>query len=315
MRKIYVIGGANVDILARSYAPIIPADSNPGHVSYTFGGVAHNIACNLAKLGCQVEFITAISEDNFGKQVRQHCHDVGMKLTHCQFFHEYSTSLYLAIVQPDGDMNVAIADMEILSHLDVEKVSRVLSEADEDDFVVIDTNLTTNQIHTLVQSCSCRIFADPISTTKAVKVLPFLDKLYFLKPNQLEAEKLSNLPCSSIDGYVNNLCFFLDKGVKNIVISLGKDGVIASNGNEAYHVANIPMDIVNTTGAGDSFMAGFIYGQHKNRTFLDSLFNAMAASYVTLMSNETVNPLMSEKLLKTFHDDMLKNAKVTVLAI
>jgi hypothetical protein len=41
----------------------------------------------------------------------------------------------------------------------------------------------------------------------------------------------------------------------------------------------------------------------------------MAASYVTLMSNETVNPLMSEKLLKTFHDDMLKNAKVTVLAI
>ena len=315
MRKIYVVGGANVDILARSYAPIIPADSNPGHVSYSFGGVAHNIACNLAKLGCNVEFITAISEDNFGKQVQQHCIDSGIGITHCQHFKKYSTSLYLAIVQPDGDMNVAIADMEILSHLDLEKVTKVLMEADKDDIVVIDTNLTIDQIRILVQNCPCRIFADPISTTKAIKILPFLDKLYFLKPNHLEAETLSKMPCSTINGYVDNLCFFLDKGVKNIVISLGKDGIIASNGNEAYHVANVPMDILNTTGAGDSFMAGFIYGQYHGRTFLDSLYHAMAASYITLMSNETVNPLMSEKLLRTFHENVRENAKVTVLAI
>ena len=71
MKKIYVVGGANVDVLARSFNEIVPADSNPGHVSYSFGGVAHNIACNLAKMGCYVDFVTALSNDAFGKQVKK----------------------------------------------------------------------------------------------------------------------------------------------------------------------------------------------------------------------------------------------------
>ena len=73
MSKIYVIGGANVDISARSFNQIVDYDSNPGKVSYSFGGVAHNIARNLSNIGCKVDYITAFSNDHFGRQLVNQC--------------------------------------------------------------------------------------------------------------------------------------------------------------------------------------------------------------------------------------------------
>ncbi len=313
MKKIYVVGGANVDILARSFNEIIPADSNPGHVSYSFGGVAHNIACNLAKMGCHVDFITALSEDGFGQQLRKHCLDSDLHLDNCQYFSEYSTSLYIAVVQPDGEMNVAVADMEILSHLDVNAAAEVLRQAEYNDLVVLDTNLTEEQLRTLIDSCRCNIFVDPISTTKAMKIMPFLDKLYFLKPNHIEAAHMTQVECTTISGCIENLRFFLNHGVSNIVISMGKNGVIAADSEDAYLIENIKTEVVNTTGAGDSFMAGYIYGQYHDKSFLDSLFYAMASSRITIGSNETVCPSMSRELLEENFREVKENARIAGL--
>ncbi|MBR0475137.1 MAG: carbohydrate kinase family protein [Erysipelotrichaceae bacterium] len=315
MKKIYVVGGANVDVLARSFNEVVPADSNPGHVSYSFGGVAHNIACNLAKMGCYVDFVTALSNDAFGKQVKNHCLSSELHLDHCQYFDEYSTSLYVAIVQPDGEMNVAVSDMEILSHLDVDEVCKVLKNSEYNDLVVLDTNLTEEQIAKLINSCHNNVFVDPISTTKAVKIIPFLENLYFLKPNHIEAAHMTGIECTSISGCIENLRYFLERGVENIVISMGEKGVIASDGEDSYLIENIPTEVVSTTGAGDSFMAGYIYGQYHEKTFLDSLFYAMASSRITLGSQETVNPDMSSELLENNFKEVKENARLAKLDI
>ena len=130
MSKIYVIGGANVDISARSFNQIVEYDSNPGKVSYSFGGVAHNIARNLSNIGCEVNYITAFSNDNFGRQLVESMNSSNISIDHSQFFDGQTTSLYLAVVEPDGDMKVAIADMEILSHLDINRLEPVLRSRD-----------------------------------------------------------------------------------------------------------------------------------------------------------------------------------------
>ena len=73
MREIWVIGGANVDVMAASFKPLVEHDSNPGTVSYSIGGVAHNVACNLARMGCPVHFITALADDLFSSAVMNDC--------------------------------------------------------------------------------------------------------------------------------------------------------------------------------------------------------------------------------------------------
>ena len=313
MNKIYIVGGANVDISARSFKKLIENDSNPGKVTYSFGGVAHNIAINLVKIGCPVDFITAFSEDHFGKMLYESCYYSGLKLDNCQFFADQRTSLYIAVVEPDGDMNIAIADMDILSHLDTDKLKPLLSSLDENDMLVLDTNLTVEQLDNLINASKARIYVDPISTRKAVKITDFIDRLEMLKPNLLEAETLSGLKVNDSSDYMSLLNYFTDKGCKSIVISMGKDGLIGKKGDEAYHLSNTKVEIVNTTGAGDAFMAGYMYGQYHGYDFLTSLKYALANSAIALVSNETVNSSNSEKMLKEYYEKVERESTVTLL--
>ena len=77
-----VVGGVNVDIGGRSFAPLVASDSNPGTVSVSLGGVGRNIAHNLALLGVDVRMLTAYGDDNHGHQVASSCSALGIDLTH-----------------------------------------------------------------------------------------------------------------------------------------------------------------------------------------------------------------------------------------
>ncbi len=310
MNRIVVIGRATVDVLAQSSNQIIARDSNPGKVKLSYGGVGHNIASNLGILGLPVSFITTFSQDSFARGLIEECISNHLDISNAQHLSGYSSALYIAVVQSDGDMNVAIADMEILSHLDVDKVIPVIRSLDEDDILVIDTNLTEGQIAQFVDNAKCRVFADPISVSKSAKIASCYSSLYFFKPNQLEAEYLTGL---SSDDEKGMLQFFLDKGVRNIAISLGKRGVIASDGKQFVHLSSAEIEAVSTTGAGDSFMAGYVYGLSKGCGFADCLRYATAASWITLESMDTVSDKMSRSLLEEYYQKVLESTSINNL--
>ncbi len=313
MNRIYVIGGANVDISARSYEPLREYDSNPGKVSYSYGGVAHNIAANLAGYGLPVEYITAFSTDNWGHLLQNECVNRGISISASQIIPDEGTSLYLAVVQPDGEMKVAIADMEILSRLDIEALADVLGRLDQDDMLVLDTNLTRQQIGRIIELTHCRIYADPISIAKSSRIMPYLGRLEMLKPNNFEAEFISGQHLNSEEDYGKILKWFMKQGCSSIVISMGAKGVIAGKGEEAYHLSNASIEIVNTTGAGDAFMAGYIYGQYNRYDFLDCLRYALAGSAIAVRSPDTVSSEINEELLKYYYEKIRKESVVTVI--
>ena len=307
MNRIVVIGGATVDILAQSNASIIIQDSNPGKVKLSYGGVGHNIASNLGRMGLPVSFITAFSRDAFSRGLIEDCLASNLDISESQHFADQSSSLYVAILQHDGDMNVAIADMEILSQLDTEKIEPVLQKMDEDDILVIDTNLTVEQIGKLIAGANCRVFADPISVSKASKLTDYYSYLDFFKPNELEAENLSGISCNNPR---KALEFFIERGVGCIAISRGEKGVIASDGQQYVRLKSPLREVVSTTGAGDSFMAGFIYGSYHGYGFIDCLYYATAASWLTIESMDTVSPVISEKLLNEYYQKVRESTEI-----
>ena len=77
-----VVGGVNVDIGGRSFAPLVSADSNPGRVTISLGGVGRNIAHNLSLLGADVRLLTAYGDDAHGAQVAASCSELGIDLSH-----------------------------------------------------------------------------------------------------------------------------------------------------------------------------------------------------------------------------------------
>jgi len=292
MNKVYVIGGANIDIQGTSFSRLVDKDSNPGLISYSFGGVGRNIAENLALLKENVRFVSAFGNDLYGIDMYRYCESVGVNMSFSIKANQ-NTSTYLAVMDENSDMAIAINDMRILTHIDEELISKVFNEVDSNDILILDTNLDEKMINHILLNCPCSVYMDPISTVKATKIKPLLKHIYMLKPNKLEAQQLSGIMLDSELNYVRTLDYFLDAGIEEIVISLGKNGVIAGNKKEKFWIKHSFVQMQNATGAGDSFLAGYVHKAMQGKDMDTKVRFAIASAILNVQSKFTVSELMS----------------------
>ena len=187
-------------------------DSNPGKITMKAGGVGRNIAHNLRLLGLDVSMITAFGDDEFYPFLRDNLAELGIDCSESVFAGRdesdadavktvnaadaeknagAATSVYLYILDGEGDMCVAVSDMDVVSLITPEHIKTRLDYVNSFDAVVIDANLTGETIEFICGHCRVPVYADPVSVTKAGKLRSVLPYLRTLKPNRLEAELLT----------------------------------------------------------------------------------------------------------------------------
>lgn len=294
-----VVGGVNVDIGGRPTAPLIPKDSNPGSIFTSLGGVGRNIAHNMRLLGLEVKLITALGEDEHGRMIKDSCEKLGIDISDYLSCPDEATSSYMFISDYDGDMSVAISDMNIYKNMTPEYIKTRMDVINNAKLVIVDTNIPTETIAYLTKNSKAPIFADPVSCTKAARLLPSLQNLYAVTPNSLEARILTGIKVDSEDALEKVVKVFTDAGVKNIFITLGADGVYVANKNEGFHVKSLPCKLVNATGAGDAMMAGFAYAFVNEMTMKETALIGLAAAAIAVEGKDTINEEMTiEKVLQ-----------------
>ena len=293
-----VVGGVNVDIGGRSFVPLVAADSNPGQVTMSLGGVGRNIAHNMSLLGLDVRLLTAYGNDLNGQRVAASCAELGIDMSHALQIPGAATSTYLYLTDPDGEMALAVSDMAICNEITPAYLASKLSVLQNARVVVVDTNIPAESLQYLAENCTAPLFVDPVSTVKAVKLKPILDKIHTLKPNRLEAELLSGVPIHCTDDVAKAADKLLQMGVHRLFISLGADGVLAAMGDEKLWLPNLPGNMVNTTGCGDSFTAALVWAYLEGKDLRDTTLAGLAAGSITMESKETINPAMSAEALK-----------------
>jgi pseudouridine kinase len=106
-----VIGAANMDINGFSRDPLKMEDSNPGKLEYCPGGVGRNIAENLHRLGIPVRLISVIGDDPGGTLIRSSCAKTGLDIEHSLFLSDIVSSVYVALMDSNGEMKLALSDM------------------------------------------------------------------------------------------------------------------------------------------------------------------------------------------------------------
>ncbi|MDE6281328.1 MAG: winged helix-turn-helix transcriptional regulator, partial [Oscillospiraceae bacterium] len=112
-----VVGGVNMDIGGVSNAALVPADSNPGVVRMSLGGVGRNIAHNMALLGLDVRLLTAFGDDGHAQRIAASCGELGIDISRSLVVPGKRTSTYLFIADEMGEMALALADMDIYRHI------------------------------------------------------------------------------------------------------------------------------------------------------------------------------------------------------
>ena len=293
-----VVGGVNVDIGGRSFGSLVAADSNPGKVSISLGGVGRNIAHNMALMGVDVKMLTAMGEDVHGNRVAESCAELGIDVSHALRPSDCATSTYLYIADDRGEMAIAISDMAICDRITpgyLAANSQVLQNA---RVVVADANIPAESLVWLAENCAAPLFCDPVSTIKAEKLKPILHKIHTLKPNRLEAELLSGVPIREKQDAELAAKALIEKGVQRVFLSMGADGVYAADSTQQLWLQNLPGNMVNTTGCGDAFMAALVWAYLQELDLKDSALAGLAAGAIAMESTETINPAMSATALQ-----------------
>lgn len=301
-----VVGGVNVDIGGKSFAPLVAADSNPGTVNISLGGVGRNIAHNLSLMGTDVRMLTAYGDDVHGQRVAASCSELGIDVSHARRITGGTTSTYLYLTDETGEMALAVSDMEICKKITPTYLAGNLSLLQNAQVVVTDTNIPEESLVYLAENCNVPLFCDPVSTVKALRLKPILSKIHTLKPNRLEAELLSGVKIESMDDVAKAADKLLELGVHRLFISLGADGLYAAMGNQRLLLPNCPGHMVNTTGCGDASMAAIVWAYLEGMDLRHTAMAALAAGAITMESDETINPAMSATAIKNRMHDELK---------
>lgn len=291
MNYVCVIGGANIDVVCTPLTTVRMRDSNPCTVRYSLGGVARNIAENLARLGVKVVFITALAGDANAERIESNAASLGIDLSHCVRVNDGVTSTYTCINDEKGDMLVAASDMSILKHLTCQRLEERLDVINGAQCVVTDTN-DADCLRFLQQHVTVPLFVDTVSAKKTEIVKNDIKNIFCLKPNLIEAEVLSGIEIRDSQCLQKAVDVIRSKGVNWVFVSQGNEGVTYSDGATG-HVDSFPVKVVNTTGAGDSFMAGVVCGYINGMGISHCAMMGCAASAITVSDRETVSESMS----------------------
>ncbi|MBQ3355970.1 MAG: winged helix-turn-helix transcriptional regulator [Oscillospiraceae bacterium] len=293
-----VVGGVNIDIGGRSLAPLVAKDSNPGKVTMSLGGVGRNIAHNMSLLGLDVRFLTAFGDDLYAQRIAASCGELGIDISHALQVPGGATPTYLFLNDCDGDMALAVSDMEICKRITPQYLAANLQLLNNAQLVVTDTNIPEQSLAYLAEHCTAPIFADPVSTAKAGKLKPILGKLHTIKPNRIEAELLSGVKITDEDSLREAAQRLLATGLHRVFISLGTDGVFAADQKEMRLQPCFPAKMRNATGAGDAFMAALAWAYLEGTDLQLTAKAAAAAAAIAVEGSETINPVLSAETVR-----------------
>jgi pseudouridine kinase len=280
-----VIGGVNMDILCFPSAPLVLHDSNPGAVRFLPGGVGRNIAAVLALLGVQVELVTVLGSDANARALLDSCASAGIGTSFVKVVEDVPTSVYLAVMDREGDMHAAVNQMEIMEQLTPSWIDACADACEAADVIVLDANLPAETVSHIAQRFARKpLFADPVSTAKSLRLKPALPHLHALKPNAIEAGALTGVDAGSMDGIREAADKLNALGVSQVFVTLGGAGVYAATAGSQFLFRYTPAAVRNATGAGDAFTAGLAHAHLQGLDLRGSAALATALSSVVVGS-------------------------------
>jgi pseudouridine kinase len=299
---VLVIGSSGLDIISCSNRSIKPHISNPAEIRPSFGGVARNIAENMARLGQNTNLISVVGKDAIGKQLLEYTTQSGVNTTSCLITPEFNTASYLAVLDADRKLQFALDDMRLICQLTPDYLNEYKELFQQASIIFFDANLssiTIRHIFHLAHKLNIPICADSTSNSQAKKLLPYLNRLFLLSTNPVEAGVLceGQIEVSSPQTGLEAARYLINKGVSIVIISMGESGVCYANSETSGHIPSVRTPTLDPTGAGDALTATVLFGL-LNKIELDEAVRLGISAYsLTLRhSGAVINDLSLEKL-------------------
>lgn len=258
-RPVVCMGAANLDRKLRSLAPLALHTSNPASQVESFGGVARNIAENLARLGTPVALLTAIGNDSSGAALLAHADAAGIDTHGALRLSDAASGTYTAVLDANGDMTVALADMALYDRLNPAFVAARDAQLASAALVAADLNLPLDTVDALIAQArrsGVALVLVAVSEPKMARLPSSLDgvRLLILNAGELAARVARPLPDQA--ALEAAMLEVRAQGARDVVVTRGAAGVLLTMPDGAIARLDAPAaEVVDVTGAGDAFAA------------------------------------------------------------
>jgi sugar/nucleoside kinase (ribokinase family) len=302
--KVTVIGAAIVDIFAGAIdKEIFTKGSVPAsNIGISCGGDALNEAVILSDLGNSTEIISLLGDDEAAVTVRKCLEKNKIDTGKITVDPDILTGTNIVLVDGDGERYFITNPKSSLRKLSKEHILPHLDDAgDIVSFasIFVSPMLTVSDMEEIfneIKKTPGRILVADMTTAKngeTIKDLePILKYIDYIIPNEKEASILTGE-----SDPVKSAGIFIEHGANTVIIKCGKEGCYYKNASEDGHIPAYPdVKVVDTTGAGDSFVAGFIHGLSKGLSLQDSCRYGCAVSSVVVehMGTQAIAEIKAE---------------------
>ncbi|ANE45005.1 carbohydrate kinase [Deinococcus puniceus] len=300
--RVVVVGGANVDLKAHTLAPVILGTSNPGLTTQTAGGVARNIAENLARLGVAVSLVSAVGRDSLGDALLDDSKLAGVDVRFVMRVNEHLTGTYMATLNHEGELLVAVSDMTVLSVLTPTTLHDRRAVLRGATWVVADGNLTEATLLHLMKlaaEAGIPVAFEPVSVPKALQIQSCIQAGFpphTITPNLLELGALvgRDVPDSVAD--IRAAAEELHaQGIDTVWVRRGQLGSLLSMPGTYTELPTIPAKVADVTGAGDAMLAAYLAALLAGVAPAEAARQGHAAAALTVESTHTVSPTMTRE--------------------
>lgn len=298
---IVCIGGMNID---RKYflKDIIQYEtSNPVTSSVSVGGVARNIAENLGRLGERVTLLSVSGLDGDWEMLKKASKDY-MDVSHIKPLKNYQTGNYTAVLDSAGNLVLALADMDCFDHISVHFLKEKTNVLLQADCLVIDLNCpleTVEYVFSFGREHAIPVVVIPVSSPKMNRLPKSLKGLSMIIVNKDETETFFQMKINNHSDWKEAVERWLQLGVEQVIVTMGKQGVMAGGKSlKVKHFPSVPTkEIVDVTGAGDSFCSAVIHMFLHGYSFEEAIWAGSINAHSTIQSTKTVRTDLSRKNL------------------
>lgn len=272
--SVVVVGSVNMDLVVRVHSlPARGETVSGGTFTRTLGGKGANQAAAAARLGARVRFIGLVGDDDFGRQAREDLRSRGVDVSGLGTSSS-PTGVATIVVDEAGENAIAVAsgaNHDLTGDVVEERLATATADA-----VVLLANLEVpdDAIAAAAQTVAdrgWRFILDPAP----VRPLPreVLGRVDVLTPNEHEARALGS-PAG-----------LLALGVGTVVLTRGAAGVdVMRSDGTGWHEGSFPVDVVDTTGAGDAFNGALAWSLGEGRDFRRAVRDAAVAGALACRS-------------------------------
>ena len=290
MKKILVIGSINVDFAINVDSIPRPGETvNADSLLISNGGKGANQAFTIGRLNGNVKMLGKIGTDTFGEDAKEALKNANVNVESIVNCNKETGKAFIN-VDKNGENCISIihgANYEVDEKF-IEENKKIIEEA---DIILIQLEIPIQSVKKVLELSKNKIvILDPAPANKGIMDFD-LRNVYLTKPNETEIEILTGIKVIDEISAENAARILLNKGIKNVIVSLGKQGCLLVNNSKVQKFGIIDTPVVDTTAAGDSFIASICYGLSKEMPIEEAIQLATKVASIVVTKKGAQNSI------------------------